>query len=307
MKMMPFCRRRLCFCCLIVAGMLSGAATTARCAPLEGKEKEAILDRAEQAWSTARKNMQSARAKGSYRVEKDGKPFTDANVAIELDGKKFFLTIDDKLIQPALPKFTKRTAVSDGNSITITQFAPQYRPHGCETEVYGAGYPEFVDATKGIRVNLLDLGVELVDVALARTRFDLQVIALDNSQYRVAYDLSKHTAMQFDVEPKLSYNIVRSQVSSPEIKYVETKVVDWKQAGENWFINGIDETEERDGKVEMHRVLHYDEVELNPRLDASKFTVDALDPTPGSRVIDRRPGANPAVRKLPKADAKDPK
>ena len=124
---------------------------------------------------------------------------------------------------------------------------------------------------------------------LPNSSFDIK--ALGQGNYRIK---KQDGTMEFDVATRngfLASNwVVRQKDGGPD---VQMKNASWKNKGGIWYVDSIvEEFDVRFNGGDLQRyTLHYDSFEPNCEVPPDLFTLDALNLSTNSRIIDQRTGA----------------
>ena len=116
-----------------------------------------------------------------------------------------------------------------------------------------------------------------------------------DGRFLARFDEVDNCEWTLEIAPDCGYHIVRNRWSNKSGEYYVDYQRDWKQQDGVWYIAGLTKDSQEAGGVRYHRVLEFDEFEVNPVVPPEMFTLAALEPCAGSRFIDRRPDAKTRI------------
>jgi hypothetical protein len=264
-----------------------------------------------EAFRASSRGLTSGIGEGTYRhyravAEGDWQLKVDADVSTYFAERRYH--IDLVLHRDELRKEDERRIIFDGEAVTEAWFMPAQHPTGAQAYVS-------LPPQNGDDLSRPWNGVFPWDVAqLSRNVWDLE--QLTRKADRVELEIAQTTQgdlimthrlvgrdwIRIECPRRFGFNIAHFQHFNEGQKEPAREVrVEWKQGPSGlWLVRSMDETQVlRDAKRSAWRirdVLKYTEFEPNAKVDPRMFTEDSLGLSPGSRIMDGRPGGKERIR-----------
>ena len=292
-------RAMTCWVCLAALSVCPCAFAAAKPTP---------LDLALEALAAAESRLVSGRGHGSFRSYRgEGELIQEIAFRMAFDHQKFNIHLDYRKVPDPQQGDDRTAIVCDGSAIFANRFSPRIHPAGCQTDVYEAE-PEMIRYAGSPfdfrRLSSYALG-ETSEFEKSVEQYDIKFEELADGRFLARFEESDNWEETLEIAPDCGYLIVRRRGGNKtgEITYLDYKL-DWKQKDGVWYLAGVTKDSQEAGGVRYHRVLEFDEFEVNPEVPPETFTLAALEPCEGSRFIDRRPDAKTRIHYYDRPEAR---
>lgn len=215
-----------------------------------------------------------------------------ADVKVWFDNNKYHIELLYKN-NPTRVRSTK--IICDGEVLMKTEeyIAPASKKSLTRTELFAADALRTSPDRAGFPFNPGKLPDAVFYIGKKLDRFahemNISVVGADGYVGRCPYDKDR---MEFDFSSRIGYNVSSSRIyNEGQTRAVAESHAEWSRSDRIWFIKSIRNFFHPSTSSAIEDALTYLHFQPNASVDNSLFRVSALQMTPNSAIIDRRPNA----------------
>src|SRR5262249_1709353 len=199
-----------------------------------------------------------------------------------------------------------RVIICDGKAIFATRFSKLIMPRGAEADVWELDEKDRGPIHAEFQFDPSDLAGSFfaLDLVLKHYGSSLVMEKLPGGGCTGKYSIGEDCTSVFEATPETGMNIGtnRGYLKNGTFFYQDNRAT-WEQSGNVWYIKAI-ELNSNDFDGTRHRTrFAYESFEPNAKVPEELFSAAALELPPGSRILDRLPGAGGATHKIPTVEA----
>jgi hypothetical protein len=207
----------------------------------------------------------------------------------------FHLTLVPEHVEAPWFHYDKIVIVGNKESIYATRYTPRITPSGCETKVVDRKIDGWMAISEWLDRDITNLPRLLINLAKVRQTHEISTARLDDGSIAGEYSLGAAHRVRFVASPSNGFNVSSIDlVEVPAGKVRSTATGQWAKAGNVWYVK---EYEYKD-QEKTSRVL-YKSFDADTPISDELFTLGGLNPSVGSRLIDKREDGKTKIYNVP--------
>jgi hypothetical protein len=232
----------------------------------------------------AKTDLKSGTGRGRVSTKLHGKQVEVLAFQSTFSADKYAVTVHYPQPQKGHELIWMQTMITDGTLTFGTRVSERARPQGNVTEVWRDGKP-LGGRPSGLSIadifpyDVTNLCQRAIHVPLVMDKYDVKLVAADDTQVQMAYTIGKKTEVAFTAEAHSGFNVTQLS-ASVDGQVRQSYQIGWERSEGVWYVRRMQEKWLRQDKIktdEQERTLEYDDFQPNVEIDETMFDLSRVE------------------------------